>query len=182
MALKMSKSDTEKVENKPKVEYPSLSIDISWAFGNSGNPQKTTADIQKALLVELENTEFLKTIKIEEIKGENGINNDFLVYAHWDLVNKSKESWPSVTSNVVLKSLPNDYLLKLNDLQITEREMSPLVISPGHKTKLSINFVLPHKIRHAVIKNKMVLNLMFSLFDEKLNRYIGSNLPCTIPL
>ena len=29
MALKMPKSDIEQVENKPNVEYPSLSIDIS---------------------------------------------------------------------------------------------------------------------------------------------------------
>ena len=182
MVQKLPKQENEKLEIRQNLNYPNLALDISWAFGIIGNPAKSCKNIQKALLVSLHDKEFLKTIQIDEIDGEDGINKDLLISVSWKLLNKTQEEWPSNPDKVVLKCLSNDYLIKLKDLRVTEDQLTPIKILPEKTSILKIIFVLPNKIRQATIKDKKTLNLLFSLYDEEINQYIGSNLPCTIPL
>mmetsp|Transcript_7234 Transcript_7234/g.8187 ORF Transcript_7234/g.8187 Transcript_7234/m.8187 type:complete len:234 (+) Transcript_7234:747-1448(+) len=182
MAQKMPKPVADKVEINPNADYPNLSLDISCAFGNTGNPVKTHKNIQKAFMVQLPDKDFLKTIQIDEIPGEDELSKDLLVSVCWDVKNNSKEAWPPNKDRISLKCLSNDFLIKLRDLKITPFHLSPITISPGKTSRLCINYVLPSKIRQATIKDKKTLNLMFSLYDEENHQYIGSNLPCTIPL
>ena len=185
---KMTKKIPEEENKKPYrenynvIEYPSLSLDISCAFGSAGIPMKTSNEISKATLVHLDDQEFLDKVSIEEIEGEDNENNDCLITCKWFIKNESDLIWPNNTDAVVLKCMSNDCLVKLKDLKITEKEMNPIAMNPGETSELQIQFLLPHRIRLAAEKNKKTLNILFSLFDEDENCYIGSNLPCTIPL
>jgi hypothetical protein len=91
---------------------------------------KTSSDIEKATFVQISDQEFLQTVSIQEILGEDGVNSDLLVFIYWDLKNFTKELWPSNPKSIILKCLPNEMLIKLEDIQITATNMIPVVIRP----------------------------------------------------
>lgn len=143
MAQKLPKSEIEHVELEDDHEYPSLFMDVSSTFGNSGNPVKSSQDLQLASLVPLADKEFLKTIQVEEIKRENAAQKDLFVTVSWYLKNNSSEAWPSDPDQVVLKCLSNDFLIKLKDLKITKDHMSLFPILPHKTSQLKVQFILP---------------------------------------
>jgi hypothetical protein len=171
-----------KPEIKPNNNFPCLALDISCAFGGTGIPIKSHRDILKANLVQVDDKEFLERIAINEIEGEDKVNPDFLVTNKWVIKNESDEVWPSDQESIVLKCLSNDSFIKLKDLKITEKEMTPQVLNPGETSELKIEFLLPHRIKLAAEKNRKTINIIFSLYDESSKKYFGANLPCTIPL
>ena len=72
MAEKLPRPKSDQIGVKKEIsEYPTLYVDVSSAFGNSGNPVKSGVDIQKATLVPLADKDFLKTLQIEEIINED---------------------------------------------------------------------------------------------------------------
>jgi hypothetical protein len=182
MANKNKPKEEKKKPDHVKLDLPRLSLDLSWAFGEVELPVKTFSDIEKATFIQISDQEFLKTVCIQEIIGEDGIHSDLLIFIYWDLQNESQELWPSNPKSVTLKWLPNDMLIKLEDIPITAASMVPLVIKPNETCTLKLKFTLPHRIRKTAMKNKKTLNLMFSLYDNQTKHFIGSNLPCTIPL
>lgn len=76
---------------------------------------------------------------------------------------------PNNQESILLKSLSNESLIILPDIQISINEMNPIVISPESTSELKIKFLMPHAIRLAEEKNRKTLNLAFSLFDNKEN-------------
>lgn len=171
-----------KTEIVPHSKYPCLALDISCAFGINKPPIKTNVDIKKAVLVQMADRDFLDKIAIQEIEGEDKINNDLLITNKWIIKNESDEEWPPNPDKIILKCLSNDCLIKLQDIDIKENLMNPMIMKPGEISELSIDFVLPHRIRLAATKTKKTLNIIFSLYDKENECYVGSNLPCTIPL
>lgn len=172
----------QKMEISPHIELPSLALDISYAFGFEKTPIKSHSDIKRATLIQLSDNDFLKLMVTKEIEGEDKINNDLMIKNSWTLKNESEEAWPLKPENLVLKCLSNECLIKLKDLTISENEMKPLPIEPNKTSVLSIEFILPHRIRLAAMKTKKTLNIIFSLYDVEESKYVGSNLPCTILL
>ena len=67
-------------------------------------------------------------------------------------------------------------------MPITEKEMDPAIIEPDGTSNLTIKFVIPWSIRQGTKRNRLTINLVFSLYDTVSSKYLGSNLPCTIPL
>ncbi|CAI2365280.1 unnamed protein product [Moneuplotes crassus] len=110
MAKKIPRSSFDCLEKKNFPDYPKLYIDVSSALENTGSPVKSTEDINKAVLVSLPDKDFLKTIQIQEVKNISSAS-DLLISVCWYLQNRTSSAYPPESDKLILKCLPNDYLI-----------------------------------------------------------------------